>query len=201
MIPITADQDTAGPMARTVSDVAIMFGALESATPDPNDPATRLCTPPAGRDYTKFLKREGLKGARIGIPRAFFFDRLPPSGDGGDSGRGGRGADAAPAAPGGGGGRGNTGGLNDPQKKAMDEAIAVLKREGAVIVDPADIPSVVDKDAANNFVKWGQCSGANNGKGHDEDCSVVVQVRHEARLQHVARVARAGRAGEDRSVS
>ena len=41
------------------------------------------------------------------------------------------------------------------QKKAMDEAIAVLKREGAVIVDPADIPSIVDKDAANNFQKWG----------------------------------------------
>jgi amidase len=48
VIPITADQDTAGPMAKTVSDVAIMFGALEGAAPDPNDPATRLCTPPPG---------------------------------------------------------------------------------------------------------------------------------------------------------
>ena len=54
----------------------------------------------------------------------------------------------------------------------MDEAIAVLKREGAVVVDPADIPSIVDTDAASNFLKWGVCSGANNGKGHDEDCSV-----------------------------
>ena len=42
VIPITADQDTAGPMAKTVTDAAIMFGALESAAPDPNDPATQL---------------------------------------------------------------------------------------------------------------------------------------------------------------
>jgi amidase len=54
VIPITADQDTAGPMAKSVSDVAIMLGVLESAAPDPNDPATRTCTPPPGRDYTKF---------------------------------------------------------------------------------------------------------------------------------------------------
>ena len=38
VIPITADQDTPGPMAKYVMDVAIMFGALESASPDPNDP-------------------------------------------------------------------------------------------------------------------------------------------------------------------
>src|SRR5215210_549791 len=54
VIQITADQDTAGPMAKYVSDVAIMFGALESATADANDPATKTCTPPPGRDYTKF---------------------------------------------------------------------------------------------------------------------------------------------------
>ena len=100
VIPITADQDTAGPMAKSVSDVAIMFGAMESASPDPNDPATKLCTPAPGRDYTKFLKRDGLKGARIGIPRAFYFDRLspedaPPAPEG-RAGRGGR--EAAPAA-------------------------------------------------------------------------------------------------------
>src|SRR6266850_2058610 len=75
VIPITADQDTAGPMAKSVTDVAIMFGVLEGASPDPNDPATKTCTPPAGRDYTRFLKADGLKGARIGIPRAFFYDK------------------------------------------------------------------------------------------------------------------------------
>jgi amidase len=65
--------------------------------------------------------------------------------------------------------------LNDAQKKAMDDAIAVLTREGAVVVDPADIPSIVDKDPGNNFVRWGQCSGVNNGRGHDDDCSVVLK--------------------------
>src|SRR5262245_59554962 len=112
VIPITADQDTAGPMAKSVGDVAMMLGVLESAAPDPNDPATRTCTPPPGRDYTKFLNRDGLKGARIGVPRAFFIDRLPDAPT--DTGRGAAGGattgtTAAPAAPG--GGRGNTGGL------------------------------------------------------------------------------------------
>src|SRR5262245_19404901 len=46
VIPITADQDTAGPMAKSVSDVAIMLGVLEGASPDPNDPATTECMPP-----------------------------------------------------------------------------------------------------------------------------------------------------------
>ena len=178
VIPITADQDTAGPMAKTVTDVAIMFGAMESPSPDPDDPATTKCSPAPGRDYTKFLNRNGLKGARIGIPRAFFYDRLPGVDDEGGRGeRGGAATVGTTAAPpaGGRGGRGNAGGLNDSQKKAMDDAIAVLKREGAVVVDPADIPSVIDKDASNNFTKWGQCSGVNNGKGHDEDCSVVLK--------------------------
>jgi amidase len=152
VIPITADQDTAGPMAKSVSDVAIMFGALESASPDPNDPATRKCAPPPGRDYTRFLNRAGLKGARIGIPRAFFYDRVTPPGE---------------SSP--------RGGLADDQKQAMDRAIAVLKQEGAVVVDPADIPSVVDKDPKNNFLLFGQCSGVNEGRGKDENCSVDLK--------------------------
>jgi amidase len=165
VIPITADQDTAGPMAKSVSDVAIMFGAMESASPDPNDPATRLCTPAPGRDYTKFLKADGLKGARIGIPRASFYDAFtPPGPPPPDAGRGGRGGAGGPG-----------GGLNADQKKAMDEAIAVLKAQGAIIVDPANIPSVVDQDPKNNFLRWNGCSGANNAKGKDEDCSVVLK--------------------------
>jgi amidase len=149
VIPITADQDTPGPMAKSVSDVAIMLGALESAAPDPNDPATRTCTPPPNRDYTKFLNRDGLKGARIGIPRAFYYERATPPGQ--TEGRG---------------------GLNEDQKKAIDEAIAILKKQGAVVVDPADIPSIVDKDPKNNLMLWNTCSGANEGKGKDENCSV-----------------------------
>ena len=81
VIPITADQDTAGPMAKSVTDAAILFGALESASPDPNDPATKTCQAPPNRDYTPFLKREGLKGARIGIPRANYYDRITPPGE------------------------------------------------------------------------------------------------------------------------
>jgi amidase len=158
VIPITADQDTAGPMAKTVSDVAIMFGALEGAAPDPNDPATRQCTPPPGRDYTKFLNRAGLRGARIGIPRAFFYDRITIQGDTPEPGRGTAGA--------------GRGGLNDDQKKAMEDAIAVVKQQGAIIIDPADIPSVTDTDPKNNFVLWNQCSGANEGRGKDEHCSI-----------------------------
>src|SRR5258705_3251343 len=58
VIPITADHDTTGPMARTVADAAILMGALEGASPDPNDAATTACTPPPGRDYTKFLRAD-----------------------------------------------------------------------------------------------------------------------------------------------
>src|SRR5260221_1473236 len=132
VIPITADQDAAGPMARTVTDAAILFGALEGASPDANDAATKKCTPPPGRDYTKFLNKDGLKGARIGIPRANFYDAFTPPGpppepppDAAGRGRGGRGA-------GGAGGGGGNGGLNAEQKKAMDDAIAVLRAQGAV---------------------------------------------------------------------
>src|ERR1051325_1317495 len=65
IIPITADQDTAGPMARSVTDAAILLGALEGTKPDPNDAATSACTPPPGRDYTRFLDPNALQGARI----------------------------------------------------------------------------------------------------------------------------------------
>jgi amidase len=152
VIPITADQDTPGPMARTVADAALMLGAMEGAAPDPNDPATKACTAPAGRDYTKFLSPSGLKGARIGIPRAFFFDRVTPPGE-----------------------KEARGGLNEAQRKAMDEAVAVLKAQGAVIIDPADIPSIIDKDENDNFLSWGTCGGLENRKGMDEKCSVVLK--------------------------
>jgi amidase len=163
VIPITADQDTAGPMARTVTDAAIMFGALESAAPDPNDAATKACTPPPGRDYTRFLRADGLKGKRIGIPRAYFYDHIDLPGRSGGAGGGGRG----------GGGFGN--GLNPEQARVMTEAIAILKAQGAEIVDPADIPSIVTKDPGQNFALWGQCSGLTNVKGKDSDCSVVLK--------------------------
>ena len=54
----------------------------------------------------------------------------------------------------------------------MAEAIAILKQHGAVVVDPADIPSFIDKDPKANFTLWPYCSGANQSKGKDADCSV-----------------------------
>jgi amidase len=152
IIPITADQDTAGPMARTVTDAAILLGALEGNAPDPNDPATPACALPHGRDYRPHLRRDGLKGARIGIPRAFYYDRVTPPGQ---------------TTP--------RGGLSEAQAKVMAEAIEVLRREGAVIVDPTDIPSILDPDPAANLLLWGLCSGAPGAKGRDAECSIVYK--------------------------
>ena len=152
VIPIAADQDTPGPMARSVMDASILLGALEGALPDPDDDATKTCAPPAGRDYTKFLDKGALEGARIGIPRAFYYDKVTPPGA-----------------------KEPRGGLNPDQAKVMAEAIQVLRAQGATVVDPADIPSVVDPDPGRNILLWGICGGANNAKGKDADCSVVFK--------------------------
>jgi amidase len=151
VIPITADQDTPGPMARTVTDAAILLGAMEGATPDPRDPATRLCQPPSGRDYTQFLRADALRGARIGIPRAFYYDPVTPAG----------------TSP--------RGGLTEEQRRVMAEAVEVLRAHGAIIVDPADLPSVVSGDPQRNVVLWPICSGLTNVKGMDEGCSVTFK--------------------------
>ena len=152
VIPITADQDTAGPMARTVTDAAILLGVLEGASPDPNDAATSRCQPPPGRDYTPFLKSDALRGARIGIPRAFYYDQVTRPGE-----------------------KEPRGGLNPSQTTAMTEAIAVLKEQGAVIVDPADIPSVVDLDPSKTVVGWNFCGSADEVRGKDTQCTIVVK--------------------------
>jgi amidase len=151
IIPITADQDTTGPMARSVADAAVLLGAMEGSTPDPNDPATSTCARPPGGEYARFLNAGALRGARIGIPRAFFYERVTPPGS---------------FVP--------RGGLNPGQRAAMDDAIAALRAQGAVVVDPADIPSIVDADPANNFLAWNVCSGL-DARGKDASCSVVFK--------------------------
>ncbi len=161
VIPITADQDTPGPLAKTVTDAAILLGVLAGAAPDANDPATRACTPPPGGSYRRFLNANGLKGARIGIPRAFYYSPV--------------------TAPGEGQARG---GLNPAQAKVMAEAIEILKHQGAVIVDPAEIPSVVTSDAAANLLLWNTCSGASEGKGKDDHCSVVLKYGMKRDFNH-----------------
>jgi amidase len=57
----------------------------------------------------------------------------------------------------------------------MTEAIAILKQQGAIIVDPADIPSVVTKDRDKSFLSWSQCGGGTGAKGKDANCSVVLK--------------------------
>jgi amidase len=70
IIPISKSQDTAGPMARTVTDAAILLGALTGV--DSRDEATAASLNKAHDDYTQFLDANGLRGARIGVARRYF---------------------------------------------------------------------------------------------------------------------------------
>jgi amidase len=103
IVPIAHSQDTAGPLARTVADAAILLGAMAGGgRADPGDPATAAARGHGLDDYTPFLRADGLKGARLGVARAHLFE--PSAGS-----------------------------------PLIEEAIAELRRQGAVIVDPADI--------------------------------------------------------------
>jgi amidase len=102
IIPIAHTQDTAGPMARTVTDAAILLGAL--AGEDPSDPATAPGMGSAHADYTRFLDPEGLRGARLGVARRFF----------------------------------RAGSIAD---RVLDAAVEEMRRRGAIVVDPAEIPT------------------------------------------------------------
>jgi amidase len=81
VIPISADQDTAGPMARNVTDAAVLLGALTGI--DPDDPATAGQAGNAFTDYTPFLDDESLEGADIGVWRegTDTFDGTPVDAD------------------------------------------------------------------------------------------------------------------------
>ena len=70
IIPISHSQDTAGPMARTVRDAAILLSTMDGV--DEEDEATQYKERTNGTDYTKFLDKNGLKGARIGVLRQYF---------------------------------------------------------------------------------------------------------------------------------
>jgi amidase len=72
IVPISADQDTAGPMARNVTDAAVLLGAMTGI--DPADPATAAQAGHAFTDYTQFLDVHALHGARIGVWRVGTYD-------------------------------------------------------------------------------------------------------------------------------
>ncbi len=102
IVPIAHSQDTAGPMARTVTDAALVLGALTGI--DPRDPATRRSRGHAYRDYTRFLDSAGLKDARIGVAR-------------------------------------NMAGTDPRVLAVFDGCVEVLRRQGAIVIDPADVPN------------------------------------------------------------
>ena len=149
IIPITADQDTAGPMAKYVADAAALLGAMESD--DARDPASGVCAA-AGGDYSSHLKAGALNGARIGIPVAFFYEPFTPPGA-----------------------KGPVGGLSLAEAAAMKEAISVLRAHGATIVEPANIPSVIATEPDDNQLLFGNCYDYPQGKGGDDNCSVILK--------------------------
>jgi len=152
IVPLSLDQDTAGPMAKTVTDAAIMLGAMEGASADPNDPRTNECAAPPNRDYTLFLKADALKGARIGIPRAGIYTAYKFPG-------------RARPFP----------GLKPDEAQSMADAIAALKAAGADVVDPADLPSMIAAEPARNLAAHNICQLATDGLAADDLCSNVLR--------------------------
>jgi amidase len=102
IIPISASQDTAGPMARSVADAVALLNVL--AGYDPEDPATAPLEAQPPPDYRKFLQRDSLRGARVGVMR-------------------------------------RSAGFHDEVDAVFNHAVEILRSQGAIIVDPADIPT------------------------------------------------------------
>jgi amidase len=75
IVPISHSQDTAGPLARSVLDAAILLGAMSGS--DPADPASAAAQGRFETDYRRYLSADGLRGARLGIARRFFADNAP----------------------------------------------------------------------------------------------------------------------------
>ncbi len=109
IIPISSSQDTAGPMARSVSDAAALLGALTGV--DSRDGVTADSAGKSVADYTTFLNAKSLQGARIGVAR-------------------------------------NMAGFHPMTDAAFERAIESLRKAGAVIVDPANVPTVGKYDEA-----------------------------------------------------
>jgi amidase len=151
IIPLSLDQDTAGPMTKSVADAAIMLGAMEGER-DANDPRTSECQAPPNHDYRPFLKADALKGVRIGIPRAGFYEAREFPGK------------ARPFR-----------GLRPDEMQSMEAAIAAVKAAGAEIVDPANLPSTMAAEPAKNLTSHNICELMPAGTTADDLCSVVLR--------------------------
>ncbi|MEQ8262048.1 amidase family protein [Pseudohaliea sp.] len=150
VIPLTADQDTPGPMARSLADAAVLLAAMEG--PDPADPATGACRPLAGNGAWTGDAIEDLSGLRIGIPQAFYVEPVTPPGQ---------------QAP--------VGGLSAAGAERLREAGAALEALGATVIEPADIPSITAPRAVDNFLSFGICAYPSQVRGADGDCSLVAK--------------------------
>lgn len=109
IIPISASQDTAGPMARTVADAAALLGALTGV--DSRDQATAASAEHRTADYTTYLNAKALQGARIGVAR-------------------------------------NMAGFHPTTDAVFERALDALRTAGAIIIDPANVPTVGTYDEA-----------------------------------------------------
>ena len=103
VIPISHTQDTAGPMARTVRDAAILLGVLAGV--DADDAATSASNGHVEADYTPYLDPRSLQGARIGVARNYF-------------------------------------GFHDGVDAVMSDALDVMRKSGAILVDPTELPNM-----------------------------------------------------------
>jgi amidase len=103
VVPVAHSEDTVGSFGRTVRDAVLVLGVLTG--PDDRDPASLASSGRRHDDYTPFLLEDGLRGARIGVPREVYC------------------------------------GYSDKADRILAEALDVMRALGAIIVDPADIPT------------------------------------------------------------
>ncbi len=140
IIPISATQDTAGPMARSVSDVAALLGALTGV--DARDSATSASAGKSVTDYTKFLDGKALNGARIGVAR-------------------------------------NMAGFHPAADAAFERGVDALRKAGAIIVDPANVPTVGKYDDAELVVLLYEFKAGVNAYLKERGSTVAVRTMDE----------------------
>ena len=128
MMPATPTQDTLGPIARTVRDAALMLDVI--AGYDPNDAVTAYAEGHVPATYTEFLKRDGLKGARVGVLRVPLDPKADPQSSD-----------------------------YKKVRAVIDRALMAMQSQGAQIIDPVPFPEIlkqVDKLYTDNVYETEQ---------------------------------------------